>query len=114
MVRVAGAGLEASAHSRLETRLAGVGHERGIALENVDELILLRVRMAQGRVRARGEPREVDAEVLQPEEISERPLLATLDARGEGLGVAGRPRVKRSEEHTSELQSLRQLVCRLL
>src|SRR5437899_7933523 len=29
-------------------------------------------------------------------------------------GVWARPRVARSEEHTSELQSLRQLVCRLL
>src|ERR1035441_11124400 len=29
-------------------------------------------------------------------------------------GICEKPRIKRSEEHTSELQSLRHLVCRLL
>src|SRR5215472_6347635 len=46
-----------------------------------------------------------------------RPDLAILDIMlpgPDGLSLAGRLRAGRSEEHTSELQSLRHLVCRLL
>src|SRR5687767_15442918 len=39
--------------------------------------------------------------------------LFTTEARRHG-GAAGLPRARRSEEHTSELQSLAYLVCRLL
>src|SRR5262245_65084556 len=35
-------------------------------------------------------------------------------ALGENSGPPGSPRLRRSEEHTSELQSLRHIVCRLL
>src|SRR5262245_63134842 len=51
-------------------------------------------------------------------EFLEAPLAAirTGDAHGLGLsaGSVARPCPSRSEEHTSELQSLRHLVCRLL
>src|SRR5204862_6973996 len=40
--------------------------------------------------------------------------LLTHDRRGGGSGVMGQKPPERSEEHTSELQSRRDLVCRLL
>src|SRR5690349_22798262 len=42
------------------------------------------------------------------------PRLATLDGQPVFAQVAGLPQPPRSEEHTSELQSRRDLVCRLL
>src|SRR5262245_62577985 len=43
------------------------------------------------------------------------PAVLLLDGDAEQVGLAqGVPRPLRSEEHTSELQSLRHLVCRLL
>src|SRR3712207_8974980 len=38
---------------------------------------------------------------------------ADVDDRGERVGAIGRPLPRRSEEHTSELQSRQYLVCRL-
>src|SRR2546425_8136555 len=46
-------------------------------------------------------------------EAAERPQRGDRDVRGVRLGVADH-RIDRSEEHTSELQSLAYLVCRLL
>src|SRR6266496_2543663 len=43
-----------------------------------------------------------------------RPGGAVPPSRPDGTGTAGDPAVARSEEHTSELQSRRALVCRLL
>ena len=54
MMRIAGAGLEAGAHSRLELRLSGIGYESGPAPEDIDEFILLRVRMPQRAAKGSG------------------------------------------------------------
>src|ERR1700736_1227536 len=59
VVGVARAGFETGAHARSHRRLAGVGHENGFALDNVDELVLAHVRMAQRRHPARRQPRQV-------------------------------------------------------
>src|SRR5690606_40877977 len=65
--------------------------------------------------------RELEDDRVRPEQL----LLLGADVRGEGPGVEGPPRVggdtqrarrgraERSEEHTSELQSRENLVCRL-
>src|SRR5438045_6375799 len=44
--------------------------------------------------------------------VGEIRMVVSLDVRGQGVGRALSQ--ERSEEHTSELQSLRHLVCRLL
>src|ERR1039458_10499826 len=48
---------------------------------------------------------------MKPEQIIEEMKISNLRGRGGAGFPAG---MKRSEEHTSELQSLRHLVCRLL
>src|SRR5262245_64241505 len=54
--------------------------------------------------------------VLDPPELAGRPLSSPFLFPGVGANAAHNlfPRYPRSEEHTSELQSLRHLVCRLL
>src|SRR5262245_63685760 len=52
----------------------------------------------------KGEPRRATLAVIEQ----------ALKAAGVEFTNADRPGVRRSEEHTSELQSLRHLVCRLL
>src|SRR5690606_41833294 len=47
-------------------------------------------------------------------EAVERPALGALEAPAPASGAAERERIERSEEHTSELQSRENLVCRLL
>src|SRR5262245_65328933 len=67
---------------------------------------LFRSRRPRPRLRAGARAR--------PEERRSRRFLPPLRGRdGSAPGHRGRPRL-RSEEHTSELQSLRHLVCRLL
>src|SRR3712207_7958716 len=56
--------------------------------------------------------RSSSAAASQP--CSEASSAATSAVPGGSCSAAGRPRVKRSEEHTSELQSRQYLVCRLL
>jgi hypothetical protein len=52
---VTGAGLKASAHARRELGIAFVSSQRGMAAEDVDELVLFGVTVAKGRDRLRGE-----------------------------------------------------------
>lgn len=52
-VRIARAGPETGAHSGSKLRTSFIGVQRRIAGEDVDEFILLRVRMPQGRCRFR-------------------------------------------------------------
>src|SRR5688572_20211229 len=89
VVRIAAAGAEPGAHARLEQRRAGVGDERGVTLKNVDEFVLLRMRVPQCGLRPRREAGEIDAEVGEPEELAERALLAALHAGDERLGIVG-------------------------
>src|ERR1035441_6388908 len=58
--------------------------------------------------------RPMDGQCHRKDTASATPLASRLEGFRKGLsGSPGRP-VPRSEEHTSELQSLRHLVCRLL
>ena len=54
-----------------EYDLAFIGHQSWVALEHIDEFVLLRMTVAQCRLRAWFEAREVDAEVSQPEDLTE-------------------------------------------
>src|SRR6185503_1604174 len=96
MVRVAAAALEAGAHAGLELGLARIGDERRPAFQDVDELVLLRVRVAQRRLAARREPRQVDAETAQAELVAQTPLLAARHAREERLGIVRLFRLRRN------------------
>src|SRR5262245_27573658 len=80
MVRVACARLEARTHARRELGLAGIGDERRPSFEDIDQLVLLRVRMSQSRDRVRRQAREIDTEIRQAERITERTLLPPRDA----------------------------------
>ena len=93
-VGVARPGREAGAHAGREDRRARVRMQRGMPGQNVDELVLPRVGVAQGRAGSGRQPRQVHAEVGEAEEIAQRALLAAAHARGEGLRVVGglRPR----------------------
>src|SRR5262249_25700180 len=77
------------AHAGLELGLARVGDERGLALEHVDELVLLAVAVEERGLDSGRQTREVDAEVLEPEEIAEWVLDVVGDARGELGRVSG-------------------------
>src|SRR5205814_4681229 len=81
-----------------------------------DALSKLGVRFSKRRVRGAGGPFPVKkAELfLGNAGTALRPLTAALVMTGGEYRLAGAPRMHRSEEHTSELQSLRHLVCRLL
>lgn len=81
---------EARAHARREVDLARVGDERRRAFQNIDELVLLRVSMQQRGLASGQKPRQVHAEVLQAEDVAERPLLAVRHAAEEGLGIVRR------------------------
>ena len=89
MVAVAGAGLEAGAHAGPQRGLARVGDQRGLAGEDVDELVLPGMGVAQGGIGAGRQRGQVDAEIGQPEQIAERPLHAPGHPRGEGFRVVG-------------------------
>jgi hypothetical protein len=91
VVRVAAAGLEPRAHAGRKRRAALVGLERRAALQDVDELVLPRMRVAQRRLRARREPREVHAEVREAEDVAQRLLAPARHARGEGLRIVRWP-----------------------
>jgi hypothetical protein len=77
VVGVAGPCPKTSAHARLQDGFPLVRNQGGPPLKDINELVLSGVGMAQGRDRSRREPREVDAEIAQPERLAERTLLAS-------------------------------------
>src|SRR6185369_2291998 len=76
-------------------RAALVGVQGGMAFEDIDQLVLLRVGVAQRRDRARRETCQVDAEVGEAEDVAQRALQPARHARGERFGVARRPSPRR-------------------
>src|SRR5687767_15535367 len=56
-------------------------------------------------------PHHEEALAVRPEELLDDSLVAVVRPQDVGVGAG---QVRRSEEHTSELQSLAYLVCRLL
>src|SRR3984957_15151796 len=81
--------LEAGAHTGVKSCAAGFGDQGRAPLEDVNELVLLRVRMAQSRGGAGSEARDVDAEIRESEQVAERPLVAARHTRSERLGIVG-------------------------
>jgi hypothetical protein len=79
----------------VKSHSAGVGDQGRAPFQDIDELVLLRVRMAQSRAAAGHKTRDVDAEIRQPEQVSKRPLVAPGHARSERLGIVGAKRARR-------------------
>src|SRR5205823_13963019 len=67
-----------------------------------------------GDVRRAGERIRRDREIVVAAPVGVRALTDQMAELVVEAGAAGARRVRRSEEHTSELQSLAYLVCRLL
>src|SRR5690349_9453319 len=94
-VGIAGAGLEPGTHARGERGAALVGVKCRRALQHVHELVLQRMRVAQGRHCTRREARQIDSEIRQAEQVTQRMLMPPRHARGERLGIVRRPGAKR-------------------
>jgi hypothetical protein len=86
VMRIPRAGFEPGAHARPQLRFAGIGRENGLALDDVDELVLSLMRMAQRRHAARRQSRKVHPELGQPERVTSTRLSrpATRTANGSG------------------------------
>src|SRR6185437_4188941 len=81
LARRAGADLE-------EDRVAAVLREHDLALEHVDELVLVPVPMALRRRGAGLEPAQVHAVLVEAHRVAEPPALAPDDVAAEFLGIA--------------------------
>src|SRR5258708_38068147 len=76
-------------HSALELLPPGIGDERELALEHVDELILLGVPVKLDGLGARLKAREAAAEVREPRGVAQAPAVAPGHAALVRLRVAG-------------------------
>src|SRR5205814_7932044 len=107
---------------RSEGRRFPIDHDDlGAARAAAQQDVLAEVLPVEHAVRQRAEPLDARLEILEAtrHEVVLRPLEVGQELR-DALGAAPVVRLveagekSRSEEHTSELQSLRHLVCRLL
>src|SRR5262245_15766940 len=79
MMPVPGSRLEPRAHAGLQLCLTFVRDQDRMTVDDVDELILLGMRMTERRHRPRFQGGEIHAEDGQPEEITQRALDAPSD-----------------------------------
>ena len=94
-------------HVPTPTVATRVGHEHELALEHVDELILLRMRVTGRRLAAGQNPNEIDAVVLEPRMVAQAPVVALALPFPERLRIArcvalwhiGGPEYLRSPRH---------------
>src|SRR5262245_966417 len=89
MVAVPRSGLEARTHAGRKASAAFVRLQRREPLENVDELVLLRVSVSKRGNGAWCKTRKVDAKVRQTKHIAQRALLSALHAGCKGLRIVG-------------------------
>src|SRR5262245_1213370 len=85
---IAGACRKANARAGPDGLTTCIRHEHEFALDHVDELILLRVRVAGRRLAAGQDPNEIDAVILQPRMVPEAPVVPLALALPERLGIA--------------------------
>ena len=76
VMTVAGPRRVSRAVARAQLLLARIGDEDDSALEHVHELVLERVPMSKGRLAARSERHDIDAEVREPAGVPQAPLHA--------------------------------------
>jgi hypothetical protein len=114
---VVGAGREAGAKAGAQHFHPGVGFQFDLALQNIDELVLARVRVARGRLSPWSDSREIHAEIGEFRVISETPIPALLVLGAIGLRVTRRvalgqrqwvePRLYRHDGPTSSRDFIR-------
>lgn len=80
------------AHSRGELIFALIGTKGRTTLEDVDEFLLIRVAVQQGRLHAGRQNREIHAISCETESITQRPFLTASDPIHEMRGIVRLPR----------------------
>src|SRR5690606_13963038 len=94
MMTIFATGWKPGCDPRLETLLAGFRHQRDVALQHVDELVLVRMPVPQRRPRAGRQLHEVDAEMAEPERVAQGPLATRFAGTGQRRRVS-RPLTRR-------------------
>ena len=89
MMAVARSSWKADAGARPNGFATRVGHKHELALNHVNELVLLGMRVSRRRLTIGQNPNEVDAVILEPRMISEAPGIALALSLPERLGIAG-------------------------
>src|SRR5262245_24788375 len=84
------AGRKTKTHARAQQLFAGVGDEQELALENKDEFVLPAVAVEECRGATGRQGREIDAKILEREQVAERPFAASGDARGKRRWIVAR------------------------
>jgi len=95
VVGVSGSSLEAGTHAWGQSYSPLIGVQCGVACDDVDELVLLCVRVAQRGNGIGSEARQIDAEVLKAKELAELTLLPAVHARAERFRIEGDRRTGR-------------------
>ena len=97
-MRVPGPRRKAGALAGVQHLHSSVGLELDLALENVDELILARVRVAGRGLAARSDTGEIDAKIGQFQVIAEPPVPALLDLGAKRLRQKRRAAFRQSQQ----------------
>src|SRR5262245_63055627 len=84
------AGRKTKTHAWAQQLFAGVGDEQELALENKDEFVLPAVAVEERRGATGRQGREIDAKILEREQVAERPFTASGDARGKRRWIVAR------------------------
>src|SRR5258708_16815105 len=89
MMAIARSSWKADAGTRPNGFATRVGHKHELALNHVNELVLLRMRVSCRRLTIGQNPNKVDAVILEPRMIAEAPGIALALSLPERLGIAG-------------------------
>jgi hypothetical protein len=89
VVRIARSRRVARAHAGAKKLLARIGQQGQLARQNVDELVVERVPMAQRRLSTRAKRDQVDAEARQPAGVAQPSLDTVTHAAPERFRVGG-------------------------
>jgi hypothetical protein len=86
MVAIARSSWKADAAARPNGFATRVGHKHELALNHVNELVLLRMRVSRRRLTIGQNPNKVDALILEPRMIAETPGIALALSPRNGSG----------------------------
>ena len=87
---IAGASLESSTHVRRQSHLTFVSVKRGVPSHDVNELVLLGMRVTQRRRRFRRKPGEIHTEIGEAKQITQWLLSPACHSGRERLRIIGR------------------------
>src|SRR5215475_8922840 len=89
MMAIARSSWKADADARPNGFATRVGHKHQLALNHVNELVLLRMRVPRRRLTIGQNPNKVDAVIFEPRMIAEAPGIALALSLPERLRIAG-------------------------